>query len=133
MIRKFVVLISAFALSIAIGISPTTAQEKDKPERTATISGVLKSRTEIKNRKDVIIEILGDGEEKPRRYGVPYVAKGKGPITEVLGAVNKASIGDRVRCDLVDGAYGYEGGFTVTKFEVLQKADTGKGDGKEKK
>ena len=131
--RNSVVFGFALALVIAPGVPELTAQEKDKKERTATISGVLKSRTEVKNTKHLIIEILADGEEKPRRYAVPHVPNEKGPITEVLGNVHKAGIGDRVQCDLVYGAYGYEGGFTVTTFQVLKKADAKKDDGKDKK
>lgn len=133
MFRNSVVLGFALALAIAPGVPELTAQEKDKKDRTATISGVLKSRTEVKNTKHLIIEILADGEEKPRRYGVVHLPKEKGPIAEVLGAVQKAGIGDRVQCDLVYQAYGYEGGFTVTTFQVLKKADGKKDDGKEKK
>jgi hypothetical protein len=132
MIREHVVIVAMFVFAVAGERSHSTAQAKDKTERTATVSGVLKSRIELKNSKNVIIEILADGEDKPRRYGVPYVPKGKGPITEVLGAVNKANIGDRVRCDLVYGAYGYESGFIVTTFEVLRKADAKREIGKEK-
>jgi hypothetical protein len=120
-------------LASACGHAQSTAQDKDTKERTATVIGVLTSRTEIKNRKDLIIEILADGEEKARRYGVPYVPKGKGPITEVLGDVNRAKIGDRVLCDLLYGAYGYESGFTVTSFQVLKKTDGKKDDGAAKK
>ena len=130
MVRRQVVLVVVFTLAIACGLSESTAQDKEKKERTATVSGVLTSRTELKNSKNVVIEILGDGEEKTRRYGVPYVPNGKGPITEVLAAVNRAKIGDRVYCDLVYGAYGYESGFTVTAFQVLKKADAKKDDAK---
>ena len=84
------------------------------------------AQIELKNSKNLIIEILADGDEKPRRFGVPYVPKGKGPITEVLAAVSRANIGDRVHCELVYGAYGYESGFTVTAFQVLKKAEAKK-------
>jgi hypothetical protein len=92
--------------------------------RTAQVQGILKSRIELKNTKNILIEILADGEETPRKYGVPYLPKEKGPIAGVLPAVHAARLGDRVRCDLVYGAHGYESGFTVVSFEVLKKADT---------
>lgn len=111
------VLMVAFAL---VGLSKLPGQNEG---RTASVTGVLKSRIEVKNSKNLIIEVLADGDEKSRRYGVPYVPKGKGPITEVLAAVSRATLGDRVHCKLEYGAYGYEGGFTVTAFEVLRKAD----------
>lgn len=54
---------------------------------------------------------------------MPYLPKEKGPVGEVHPAVLKANIGDRVLCDLIYGAYGYESGFTVVSFHVVKKAD----------
>lgn len=120
-------------LTLAFTSSPLTAQEKPKKDRTATVTGILKARIEIKNRKDLIVEILGDGDEKVRRYGVPHVPKETGSITAVLPAVQRATVGDRVYCELLYGAYGYEGGFVVTTFQVLKKASPKKDEGKETK
>lgn len=112
--------IVALAFVLACG-AEVSAQEKG---RKATVQGVLKARIEFKNTKHMAVEILADGEEAPRRYGVPYLPKEKGPVAEVHPAVLRANIGDRVACDLVYGAYGYESGFTVISFQVVKKADT---------
>lgn len=120
MIQKTTLMLTAAAL-LAVGLAGLAEQNQEKKDRKATVTGILMSRTEIKNSKHLLIEILGDGEEKSRRYGVPFLPKEKGPVAEVHEAVQRAKIGDRVFCNLVYGAYGYEGGFTVTSFQVLKK------------
>jgi len=102
------------------------AQEKDEKERSGTVIGELKSRTESKNGKSVTIEILAPGEEKPRRYLVafnPRDPKAEAPFKVLLAAVNTAKVGDRVRVVWVNTPKGSEGGFFVTRFEVLTKSD----------
>ena len=134
MIRKSVVVI--FVFTLAFGLSESTAQDKDKKERTGTVIGELKSRKDSKNGKSVTLEILGDGEEKARAYLVAYNPndpKAKGPFVELLAVVNTAKIGDRVHCDWVNTPKGSEGGFFVTAFKVLKKADAKKDDSKQNK
>ena len=109
--------IAVFACVFAVS-TDSNAQQKG---RTATVEGVLQERVEVKNTKHLVIKVLGDGEESPRKYGVPYLPREKGPVAGVHPAVLKAGVGDRVRCELVYGAYGYEGGFTVVAFQVIRK------------
>jgi len=127
------VLVLVGTLVIACGLSKSTAQDKDKKQRTGTVIGELKMRKGFMNGKGGTLEILGDGEEKARVYLVsfnPNDAKAKGPFMELLAVVNTAKIGDRVQCDWVDTPKGSEGGIFVTAFKVLKKTDAKKGDGK---
>ena len=68
-------LIAAMACLFAVS-ADATAQQKG---RTATLQGVLKARLEVKNTKHLVIEVLADGEESPRKYGVPYLAGRRAP------------------------------------------------------
>lgn len=126
MFRKFVVLGFVAALVALCGYSD--AQDKDKKRRTGTVTGELKSRKDAPTGKNVIVEVLGAGEEKARSYRVAYDPAVKGPIRKVLEAVRAAKIGDRVRLDWIEGE-----GFNITAFEVLKKNSEKKDDGTDKK
>jgi len=129
MVRKFAVLVLVFTIAVVGGLAESAAQDKEKKKnRTGTVSGELKSRKDTPNGKNVILEILGAGEEKARPYRVQYDPKAKGPIAEVLAAAKAAKIGDRVLCDWIDTGEG----LAVTTFQV-QKTSAKKDDGKDKK
>jgi hypothetical protein len=92
----------------------TDAAGQDE-KKTGTISGEVKSLKE-KN-KNVEIEVLAPGEEKPRAYFVQYDAKAKAPIASVLKAVRHARAGDQVVFDWVATNHGP----AIIKFEILKK------------
>jgi hypothetical protein len=100
-------------------------QDKDKKKRTGMVVGELQSRKDAPNKINVIVEILGAGEEKARQYRVAYDPKVKGPMPDVLKAVKAANIGDRVQIDWVEGE-----GYNITVFQVLKKKDEKKDDKK---
>lgn len=105
---------------------PALAQDKDDKKLTGTLIGELKARIDSKNGKSVTLEILAPGEEKSRRYLVAYNPrdpKAEAPFKKLLAKVNTAKVGDRVRIAWVNAPKGSEGGFFVTAFEVLKKAD----------
>lgn len=90
----------------------------DAPEpekRSGTISGVVKAKKE--QGKNVVIEVLAPGEEKPRPYFVQFDPKVKGPMPEVLKAVRAAEVGNRVVFDWEATGHGP----AIVKFEVLKQ------------
>ena len=90
--------------------------------RTGTIIGDLKSRKDSKDGKNVVIEVLAPGEEKPRSYHVQYDQKAKGPLPDVLKAVREAEVGDKVEFEWVATGHGP----AITKFQVFKKGAGGK-------
>jgi len=107
----------AVALLVLAALSEP-ADGQDKKKRTGTVVGELQSRKDAPNKINVIVEILGAGEEKARQYRVAYDPKVKGPMPEVLKAVKAASIGDRVQIDWIEGE-----GYNITAFQVLKKKE----------
>jgi hypothetical protein len=114
--KKF--LIASFVMTMLALIASSEVDGQDKKKRTGTVVGELKSRKDAPNKINVIVEILGAGEEKARQYRVAYDPKVKGPIPDVLKSVKAANIGDRVEIDWVEGE-----GYNITKFQVLKKSD----------
>jgi hypothetical protein len=113
------VCLAVTALVISNGEDPKVqAQEK----RTGSVTGEIKTKKDTPNGKNVIIEVLASGEEKPRPYRVQYDPKAKAPIVDVLAAVRKAEVGDKVQFDWIDTGEG----LAIKKFEVIKK----KGDKK---
>lgn len=100
-------------------------QDKDKKKRTGMVVGELTSRKDAPNKINVLVEILGAGEEKARLYRVAYDPKVKGPMPDVLKAVKAANIGDRVQIDWIEGE-----GYNITAFQVLKKKEEKKEDKK---
>jgi hypothetical protein len=94
-------------------------------KRTGTISGVIKAKKD--QDKNVVIEVLAPGEEKPRPYFVQFDPKVKGPMPKVLKAVRAARVGDRVVFDWEATGHGP----AIVKFEVLKKGRDKK-DGEKK-
>lgn len=92
--------------------------KKDDAKKTSTVIGELKTRTDTKDGKNSVIEVLAPGEEKARSYHVIYDQKYKGPVPSVLAAVRAAKIGDRVELEFV----GTNHGPAITAFKVFQKA-----------
>lgn len=111
-------LLASFAVALLTLVGFAEAQDKDKKKRTGTVTGELVSRKDAPNKINVLIEVLGAGEEKARTYRVAYDPKVKGPMPEVLKAVKAAQIGDRVTLDWIEGE-----GFNITAFTVLKKVD----------
>ena len=109
--------VAAVFLLAALG-GPARGEEK----RTGSITGEIKSKKDTPNGKNVVIEVLAAGEEKPRPYRVQYDQKAKGPIPEVLKAVRAAAVGDKVEFDWVDTGEG----LAIKRFQVLKKGDGGK-------
>ena len=126
MIRTRAILLLVCVHAVLCGPWLATAQVTADPERTGTIVGELKSRTDSKNGKSVTLEILAPGEEKARKYFVAYNPrdpKAEAPFKVLLARVNTAEVGDRVRIEWVNAPKGSEGGFFVTTFQVIQKSD----------
>ncbi len=109
-------------LALLIWGSSTTIDAQEKERRTGSVSGEIKSKKDTPNGKNVIIEVLASGEEKPRPYRVQYDQKAKGPIPDVLAAVRAAKVGDRVQLDWIDTGEG----LAIRKFEVIKKKEDGK-------
>jgi hypothetical protein len=105
------------ALLICGGNAFVQAQGKER--RTGSVTGEIKSRKDTPNGRNVIIEVLASGEEKPRPYRVQYDQKAKGPIPDVLAAVRAARVGDRVQLDWIDTGEG----LAIKKFEVIKKKE----------
>ena len=116
MLRYFVGLSLAIAILYMSGPGDTT-QAQEKERRTGSVTGVIKSKKDTPNGKNVIIEVLAPGEEKPRPYRVQYDPKVKGPIEDVLKAVRDAKVGDKVAFDWIDTGEG----LAIKKFEVIKK------------
>jgi hypothetical protein len=118
--QKFVVLSVVVGVLAVFGLGDTVqAQEK----KTGTITGEIKTKKNTPNGKNVIIEVLAPGEEKPRPYRVMYDPAKKGPKEDVLAAVREAKVGDQVQFDWVDTGEG----LAITAFKVVKK---GSGDKK---
>jgi hypothetical protein len=115
MSRSFVQ-VGLWAVLFVFAAAGTDAAGQDE-KKTGTISGVVKSLKE-KN-KNVEIEVLAPGEEKPRGYFVQYDPKAKAPIESVLKAVRHAKVGDQVIFDWVATNHGP----AIIKFEILKKTD----------
>src|SRR6266536_5044966 len=98
MAAKFILSTFVIGLLAVVALSDV-ADGQDKKKRTGTVVGELKSRKDAPNKINVIVEILGAGEEKARRYRVAYDPKAKGPMPEVLKAVKEAAIGARVEAE----------------------------------
>ena len=84
-------------------------------KRSGTIAGVIKAKKE--QGKNVVIEVLAPGEEKPRPYFVQHDPKIKGPMPEVLKAVRAAEVGSKVVFDWEATGHGP----AIVKFEVSKK------------
>ena len=89
------------------------------PDRaTGMAIGEIKSSRNIADGKNVSIEVLQPGEEKPRSYHVVYDPEKKAPNATVLAAVRAANVGDRVKFDWIQTGHGP----AITKLEVVKKA-----------
>jgi hypothetical protein len=115
-----------FALTALVLCTTSDAQEKKK--RTGNVTGDLVSSKATPNGKNVLIEVLAQGEEKARSYRVIYDKESKGPLPKVLEAVRAAKVGDRVELAWVDTGEG----LAITSFQVLKKAKDDKKDAPEK-
>jgi hypothetical protein len=101
----------------------TDAPESEK--RSGTISGEIQAKKKQGN--NVVIEVRAPGEEKARAYFVQYDPKIKGPMPEVLKAVQAAQVGDKVVFDWTATGHGP----AIVKFELLKKG-IAKKDGEKK-
>jgi hypothetical protein len=110
----------AFALLLISNGEVCKAQAQEK--RTGSVTGEIKTKKDTPNGKNVIIEVLATGEEKARPYRVQYDQTAKGPIPDVLAAVRKANIGDKVQFDWIDTGEG----LAIKKFEVIKKKESDK-------
>lgn len=104
---------AAVLLALAGGGNRAPGQEP----RTGSVAGEVKTKTDTKDGKNTLIEVLAPGEEKARSYHVQYDPKLKGPIPDVLKAVRAAAVGDRVEFEWVATGHGP----AITKFKVLKK------------
>ena len=86
--------------------------------KTGTAVGEVKATKLIGDGKNVSIDVLQPGEEKPRSYHVVYNPARNGPNPTVLAAVRAANVGDRVTFDWIQTGHGP----AITKFEVIKKA-----------
>ncbi len=107
MTQKVVCLSVVLALVVTCGIGHAEL----KKLRTGTTIGVLKSVNPAKNKRDIIIEVLAPGEEKPRRYTVGAQKPA------MIATINAAKVGDRVEIDWFDTVEG----LCIEKFQVLTK------------
>ena len=100
--------------------APREGDRKDgDARRTGTIIGELKARSDTKDGKNTMIEVLAPGEEKARSYFVNHEPAIKGPNPDVLKLVRAAKVGDRVEFEWV----GTNHGPAITKFKVLPRRD----------
>ena len=109
-----------FALALAAGVvamSECGGSAWGQERRSGTVTGEVKSKKDTPNGKNVVVEVLAAGEEKPRPYRVQYDPTVKGPIPDVLKAVRAAAVGDTVEFDWVDTGEG----LAIKKFQVLKK------------
>ena len=98
-----------------------TGHGADAPQEkrnTGMAVGEIKSTKNSADGKNVSIEVLQPGEEKPRSYHVVYDPEKKAPNAAVVAAVRAAKVGDRVIFDWVQTGHGP----AVTKFEVVKQA-----------
>jgi hypothetical protein len=120
MIRKWL----AISLTVALLALYGAGNEAPGQEpRSGTVNGVLKAKKDTNDGKNTEIDVLAPGEEKPRSYFVQRDEKAKGPLPDVLKAVQAAEVGDRVEIDWVATGHGP----AITKFQVAKK-----GSGQEK-
>jgi hypothetical protein len=117
MFSKLIAVSFVAALLTMVALSESTVAQ-DKTKRTGTVVGEMVSRKDAPNKINVLVEILGAGEEKARQYRVAYDPKVKGPKADVLKAVKAATIGDRVQIDWIEGE-----GYNITAFQVLKKKE----------
>jgi hypothetical protein len=100
---------------VKIELLKKPAGGESKEVRSGTIAGEIKAKKE--EGKNIVIEVLAPGEEKPRAYFVQYDPGLKRPIPEVLEAVRAAKVGDRV-------VFAWEAtghGPAIVKFKVAVK------------
>ena len=114
--RFFVAVICATLLTLIIG--PAARAEE---ERSGKIVGELKSKKDVNDGKNTVIEVFAPGEEKARSYHVRYDEHIKGPPPELLKAVRASHVGDRVELDWVATGHGP----AITKFHVAKAAAHG--------
>lgn len=97
----------------ATGVSPSG-------QRSGKVTGTICSKKE--QGKNVVIEVLAPGEEKPRAYFVQFDPKLQAPIPEMLAAVRAAPVGAKVHLEWVATGHGP----AIVRLEVLdsgQKKD----------
>jgi plastocyanin len=92
--------------------------KSEETSKKSVLIGELKTRTDSKDGKNSIIEVLAPGEEKARSYFVNYDPEIKGPIPSVLAAVRAAKIGDRVEFEWISTNHGP----AITSFKVFRKS-----------
>lgn len=122
MIRTFIGIGMSLCIALMVLCCSDTNTVQSQEKRTGSVTGEIKTKKDTPNGKNVIIEVLASGEEKPRPYRVQYDPKAKAPIVDVLAAVRKAEVGDKVQFDWIDTGEG----LAIKKFEVIRK----KGDKK---
>jgi hypothetical protein len=101
-------------LAGGLGAAGLASADEKKPEKKGgTVIGVIKAK------EAAAIEVLADGEEKPRRYvphwrgGLP--AQGGGPDKTMVAKIKELKIGDRIRLE-----WEFEERARVIKIEVLK-------------
>lgn len=114
MLRVLVLMSFSIALMVLCG---NTEDLQSQEKRTGSVTGEIKTKKDTPNGKNVIIEVLASGEEKPRPYRVQYDPKAKAPVADVLEAVRKSNVGDKVQLDWIDTGEG----LAIKKFEVIKK------------
>jgi hypothetical protein len=118
-LRAFIGLGLSLTVALVVLISgDQTVRSQEK--RTGSVTGEIKTKKNSPNGKNVIVEVLASGEEKARPYRVQYDQAAKGPIPDVLAAVKKAEVGDKVQLDWIDTGEG----LAIKKFEVIKKKKT---------
>jgi RNA polymerase sigma factor (sigma-70 family) len=94
------------------------SDKADEPKRrTGTVIGQIVSTKPTVGNVNTILEVLAQGEEKPRTYRVMWDQKIKKPSPPILEAVRAANVGDRVQIEWTDG----HEGLWITAFKVLKK------------
>lgn len=94
--------------------SNTAAEDKKAPDKKGgTVTG------EVKAKGEAFVEVLADGEDKPRRY-VPHwrggaPAAGGGPDKTMVAKIKELKVGDRIRLE-----WEFEERARVVKVEVLK-------------
>ena len=115
MVRELWIL-SFLAVLGALAVGPTSPTAGQDKRRTGALTGVVAGKGDSKDGKNGWVEVRADGEEKGRRYWPVADPKGGGPHREILAAIRKVGVGDRVRLEWVDAGDGKD----ITKFEVLR-------------
>jgi hypothetical protein len=96
-------------VTIAFASAWATDAAQLKKLRTGTAIGQLQTVSPAKNKRDIIIDVLSPGEEKPRSYTVGAQQK------SVVAAVQGAKVGDRVEIEWFDTVEG----LCVEKFRAV--------------